>query len=183
MTGHPGGNDVTRTGRCAKRNGREVGRAPACFGFHQNVVLGTELTEKMCLKSLCAFFSQPRRAGLDDVAIHLRHARGWRSLARRIWKNMQKGQPARIDYGERVFKHLIRFGGKPGDQVSAEHNVRAHLADALAELNTIAAVMAPLHALQGHIIPRLQGEVKMRHQPLLSPDHVKQLRVRFDGVD
>ena len=43
--------------------------------------------------------------------------------------------------------------------------------------------MAALHALQDHVVARLQRQMQMRHQPLLGRDHLQQLGVGLDGID
>jgi hypothetical protein len=40
-----------------------------------------------------------------------------------------------------------------------------------------------LHALEDHVVARLQAEVEMRHQPGLRTDGVDQRGVGLDGID
>ena len=47
----------------------------------------------------------------------------------------------------------------------------------------IAARMAPLHALQDHVVARLQRQMEVRHEPLLLGDRADQRVVGLDRID
>jgi len=92
-------------------------------------------------------------------------------------------QPARIHEVEGARKHLLGFRGKAGDQIGAEHEVGAARAQVRAKRDGIGAAVPPLHAPQDEIVPGLEREVQMRHEPGLVREGIEQLPIHLDGID
>ena len=135
------------------------------------------------VEPLLALLAQQRGAFLDQVLLELRHAFGGRAGARREGEDVQIGEAAVIDDLQRVREHLVRLGREAGDDVGAEDDAGAPRAQFRAECDRVFARMAALHALQNHVVARLQRQVNVRHHPLLARDHVHQFGVSLDRVD
>ena len=71
------------------------------------------------------FARRRARALLHDSRGTLRHARGGRAGARRERKDVQEGQAAVVDERERVLELRLGLGRKAGDEIGAEHDIRA----------------------------------------------------------
>ncbi len=123
------------------------------------------------------------RPRLHQVTGQLRHARGGRSGARGEGEDVEKREPAIVDERAGVLKHRVGLGREAGDEVGAEDDVGAKPPDLVAEADGVGAAVPALHALQDHVVARLQREMQMRHQPLLLGDGAHQLRVGLDGID
>ena len=96
---------------------------------------------------------------------------------------MQEGQPAVADKAHGAGEHGLRLGREAGDQVGPEDDVGAQLPHLRAEGSSVGAGVAPLHALEDHVVAGLQGEVQVRHQARLLGDSLDQVRVGFNLVD
>lgn len=68
---------------------------------------------------------------------------------------MQMGKAAFLDNLQRVLEHFLGLGRETGDDIRAEHDIRAKSARCLAKANGIVAQMAALHALQDHVVASL----------------------------
>ena len=77
---------------------------------------------------------------------------------------MQIGQAQFVHDRAGPFEHGFRFGRETGDQVGAEHHVRASLARAHDKSRRIGPGVTPLHALQYHVVGGLQAQMQVRHQ-------------------
>ena len=96
---------------------------------------------------------------------------------------MQMRQPAVVDEVERAREHLFRLGRKADDEIGAEDDVGPRRAQRVAEADRVLARMAPLHALQDQIVARLQRQMQMRAEPLLSRKSLDEIVVGLDAID
>ena len=119
-------------------------------------------------RSAClALLAQPGGAGLDDVARDLRHPRR-RRAGRAGSRGRRADKSARIlPRGRASWRTSRRF--RSGSRQSGRRRTRcpgrnSHI---LAEIDHIVARMPALHALQDHVVARLQRQVQVRHQPRL----------------
>jgi hypothetical protein len=126
---------------------------------------------------------QLTRALPDHVAANLRHAGCRRAGTGRERKYMQMREAAVFDKVERPLEHVVRLGRKAGDDIGAEDDVRSQAAHARAEGGCIGARMPALHALEDHVVARLQGKMQMRHQAWLVRKGIDQVIVDLSGID
>ena len=85
---------------------------------------------------------------------------------------MQIGETAVLDDLQRILEHPIGFGGKARNDVGAEYNTRTARPEIVAERDRVLTGMAALHPLENHVVARLQRQMNMRHQPLLTRDNI-----------
>src|SRR3546814_12579098 len=83
---------------------------------------------------------------------------------------MQPGNAAFLDDVEASPEHRLGFGRESRDQVGAEDDVGPGGTRATAEFDRLAVPVAALHALQNHVVARLQRQVQMRPPALLPGD-------------
>ena len=174
-----------RTGR---RRGREtylceLPRASYAVALHQDLDLRARLPGEIARKCDSTFLPEVACALLDEVARYLRHALSRRAVARGEGKYVQKRQAAVVDDAQGVGEHRLGLGGEARDQIGAEDHVGTQAAHVLAKAHRVGAGMAPLHALQDHVVTRLHGEMQVRHEPLLLGDRPHQVAIRLDLVD
>ena len=96
---------------------------------------------------------------------------------------MQVGQAAVLDQRQRALEHGVGFGWKAGNNVSAQRTVRATAAQLSRELDRVVAQVPSLHPLEHQIIPGLQAQVKVRHQPGFLGHQPEQVVVHFHRVE
>ena len=135
------------------------------------------------MTTLNTFLAQGCGAGLHHVARNLRHLRGGRAGAGRVGEDVQIVDSAFVDTRERVGEHLLRLGRKARDQVGAERHFGAGLAQAAAQVDRVGARVAALHALQDHVVARLEAEVHVRCNAWLVRQCFKQGFVDLDRID
>ena len=114
----------------------------------QHVACLADFGRKPRAQRRLALLAQLSRTLPHRVACDLRHARGRRAGPRGVRKHVQEGQPAFVDEIERAREHLVGLGREAGDDVGAEHDVRAQPAHLVAKRDRIGARMPALHALQ-----------------------------------
>src|SRR5690606_38528637 len=107
-------------------------RAAKSLAFDQERLACADECIKVLTISRIARGTQSRRALPDDLSTHLRHAGGWRALARAERKDMQMGKLAFLDDFQGILEHLVRFGREAGDDVCAKNDVGPKLAHVLA---------------------------------------------------
>ena len=161
----------------------ELLRPPKPGPLGQDPVHHAPLRLQMRAQRRIARRPQPRRAVADRGPRDGGHPGGRRALARRIGEDMQEGQPAGGHQVDRVLEHRLGLGRKARDDVGAEDHVGAQPPCLLAESDGIVAQMAALHALEDHVVARLQRQVQMRHQARLGRDGQHQVLVRLDRID
>lgn len=161
----------------------KVGKPRAIAGFDQRHHGLADMAIEAQAETLGAFLTQLGCAGLDDVAGDLRHARGGRAGARRIREDVQVIDAAFVHTGERVGEHLVGLGREAGDQVRAESDFGASVTQAMAQVDRVGARMAALHALQDHVVARLEGEMQVWGDALFVGERLKQRLVDLDGID
>ena len=86
------------------------------------------------------------------------------------------------DQRQAVGEHRLVLGREAGDDVGADGDVAPRL-DPLDDPHGVGPAVAALHALEDHVVARLQREVEMRHHPWLADDQVEQPLVDLDAVD
>ena len=96
---------------------------------------------------------------------------------------MQEGEIAFADQILRAREHLLGLGRKARDDVGAERDIRPQPPHLRAELDRVAPRMPPFHPFQNQIVAGLQRQMQMRHQALVSGDHVEQIAIDLDGID
>src|SRR5579863_480471 len=151
--------------------------------LHQDLYRLADLGAEMARPGLVRGAAQPRRAFTADVAWDLRHALGRRSRPRRERKDMGPRQPAFFDEAQRALEHRFRLGRKADDEIRRKGRFRTAQADILAEADRVPSRMPAFHALQDHVVARLQRQMEMRHQPLLLGDGSNEIGVDLDRVD
>src|SRR5690606_9793913 len=135
-------------GHAGYRN-EALGTAGRCR-LDQDALAGADKAVNMRRIGGIADRAQPRSALPDRQAVDLRHARRRRALARAEREDVQMGQPAIGDDGERVAEHLLGLGRKAGDQVGPEDDLRPPGAEFGADADRIAAAVTSLHPRPGH---------------------------------
>ena len=85
--------------------------------------------------------------------------------------------------GASLGMHCRRLGGEARDEVGAEHDVRTRLAQRRAAGDDVGAAVSALHALEHHVIARLQAQMQIRHEPRLVGEERAQRRVRGRRVE
>src|SRR5512136_1504702 len=173
------------TGRCwlGKPHRRELLRASKRAGLGEHTSAAANLPVEVATENRLAFLAKAACPLLDDGAVDLRHTRGGCARPCRKRKDMQLRKSALVDQIERAGEHVFVLGRKAGDDVSAEGNVGPQLPDLFAEGNRVATRMPPFHASENEIVPGLQGQVQMRHQPWLVGKRVAKIVIGFDRVD
>ena len=96
---------------------------------------------------------------------------------------MQVIDAALVHAGERVGEHGVRLRRETGDEVCAKGHVRPGVPQAMAQVDRDGARMAALHALEDHVVARLEREMQVRRNAWLVGEKVEQRLVDLDGVD
>ena len=107
---------------------RIAGRPAAAGTFDQHRGRASDLRGEMAFEARCAQRAQPRRSRLAHGGRHLRHARGRGPPARGIGKDVEEGDAAFLDMGQRRREVRLLLGRKPGDEIGTEHDVGAQRA-------------------------------------------------------
>ena len=131
---------------------------------------------------------RPRRAAGRRRALTMagrqRHPRGGRALARAERKDVQIGEAAHSSTSASVASNIASSSvGETGDEVGAEGDVRAQAAGLGAEGDGVGAGVAALHALEDHVVARLERQMQMRHQPRLFGDEPQQRWIGLDRIE
>lgn len=87
------------------------------------------------------------------------------------------------DDAQGVLEHGVVFGGEAGDDVGAEDHFGPKAAQSAHHVERLGAGVAALHALQDHVVARLQAEMQMRHQAAVGCYGIIESRVCLNGVD
>jgi hypothetical protein len=96
---------------------------------------------------------------------------------------MQVRETAVVDQRHGVGEHRFGLGREAGDEIGAEHHVRAQAARFGGERDGLGAAVAALHALQDHVVAGLEAEMEMRHQPRLFGDQPQEIVVDLRDVE
>ena len=127
--------------------------------------------------------AQARSPFFDQRAVHLRHTCGRGAGAWRKWKDVQ---PCQVAFGHQrqcVLEMRLCLGGEACDDVRPKGHVRPQFAGLLRELDGIVPQGPPLHPFEDQIVPVLQAEMQVWHQPVLSRDGLHKRLIHFDRVD
>ena len=129
-------------------------------------------------------FAQPRRAGLDHLALELRHARRRRVRARREGEDVGGDDVAIVEQSQASSAPFPRFrSGKPAIRSAPiVASGRAALIRSTMR-DRVGAAVAALHPLEDHVVAGLQRQMEMRHQPRLAGDQLEQGLVDLDAVE
>ncbi len=117
---------------------------------------------------------RPSTAGIRAAGVPVRGEYG---------KTWQPSEIALLDQPQRFLEMRLGLGRETGDDVGPEGHVGAQAAGLPREANRVAAQMPALHALEDHVGPVLEAEVKVRHQPRFLGDAAQERLVHLDAVD
>ena len=96
---------------------------------------------------------------------------------------MEEGERGGFDQIEAALEHRLGLGGKAGDQIGAEGDAGTQGSHAIAEGQRLAVGMAPLHALEHHVVAGLEAEMEMGHEARLVGDQIHQRVIDLGHVD
>ena len=151
--------------------------------FDQNLAPSSALARQMCSEGSGPFRAQASGPFLDHDAVELRHPCGRCPGPRREGEDVEMAEAAVVDDRKRVLEHRFGFCGESGDQVSAEDDVRPPPSHLGGETDRIGTAVAPLHTFEDHVVARLQGEMKVGHQPFFLGNRAHQGVVDLDRID
>ena len=98
-------------------------------------------------------------------------------------KTWTKARPHSAIRSEAAAEHRLGLGRKAGDQIGAEHDLRAQCAGAPRRRDRLRAAVPPLHALQDQIVAGLQRQMQMRHQPRLVGEQLPEILVDLARIE
>ena len=156
---------------------------PEIAALHQQADLCAPRQREVRRRPCGAGSAQPRRPLADRAGRNLRHSRRGRAGSSAEREDVQPGQAAFLDQPQRIVEHRFGLGRETGDQVGTEDDLRPRRAHRLAEGDSVVAQVPALHPLEDQVVPGLQREVQMRHQPRLCRDRLDETRVGLDQID
>src|SRR5438270_10186599 len=133
--------------------------------------------------SACSSVAQARGASLHQLARQLGHSARRCVRARRKGEDVSGDDIAVVEHSQTVECHFLSFGRKPGYEVGANGGVRAGSLDPFNAAYGVGTAVAPLHALQDHVVASLERQMEVRHQAQLASNQLEQSVVDLDAVE